>query len=113
METAIYYFTGTGNSLKVAKDLCQKLTSCELIPIAKYLGMENLVSTSDKIGFLFPLYYSGLPKIVFDFMKELDVSKSQYFFVCVTSAEDLSVYPLQQVEKILRVKGFCGNNLSI
>jgi ferredoxin len=105
METAIYYFTGTGNSLKVAKDLCQKLISCELIPIAKYQGMENLVSTSDKIGFFFPLYYSGLPKIVLDFLKELDVNKSKYFFACVTSAEDLTVYPLQQIEKILRAKG--------
>ena len=105
MEIAIYYFTGTGNSLKAAKDLCERLTSCELIPIAKYLGMENLVSTSEKIGFFFPLYYSGLPKLVLDFLKELDVSKSKYFFVCVTSAEDLNVYPLQQVEMILRAKG--------
>jgi len=105
METAIYYFTGTGNSLKAAKNLCQKLTSCELIPIAKYLGLENFVATSDKIGFFFPLYYSGLPKIVLDFLKELDVNKSKYFFACVTSAEDLNVYPLQQIEKILRAKG--------
>ncbi|NVM19760.1 MAG: 4Fe-4S binding protein [Candidatus Lokiarchaeota archaeon] len=105
METAIYYFTGTGNSLKAAKDLCEKLTSCELIPIAKYLGMENIVSTREKIGFFFPLYYSGLPKIVLDFLKELDVIKSKYFFACVTSAEDLNEYPLQQIEKILRAKG--------
>ncbi|MFX0076902.1 MAG: EFR1 family ferrodoxin [Candidatus Hermodarchaeota archaeon] len=105
MEIAIYYFTGTGNSLKAAKDLCEKLTSCELIPIAKCLGTENLVSTSEKIGFFFPLYYSGLPKIVLDFLKELDVNKSKYFFACVTSAEDLNDYPLQQIEKLLRAKG--------
>ena len=105
METTIYYFTGTGNSLKAAKDLCERLVGCELIPIAKLWEMENLVSTTEKVGFFFPLYYSGLPKIVLDFLKELDVSKSKYFFACVTSAEDLNVYPLQQIEKILRAKG--------
>ncbi|MHA1931929.1 MAG: EFR1 family ferrodoxin [Promethearchaeota archaeon] len=105
METTIYYFTGTGNSLKVAKDLCENLNNCELIPIAKCWEMEDLESKSDKIGFFFPLYYSGLPKIVLDFVEELDVSKSNYFFAGVTSAEDLNEYPLQQLEKILRAKG--------
>ena len=69
MKTTIYYFTGTGNSLKAAKDLCEKLNSCELTPIAKFLEMEDPESTSEKIGFFFPLYYSGLPKIVLDFVK--------------------------------------------
>jgi ferredoxin/flavodoxin len=105
METTIYYFTGTGNSLKVAKELYQKLSSCELIPIVKYQGLENFESISENIGFFFPLYYSGLPKIVLDFLKELDVNKSKYFFACVTSAEDLNVYPLQQIERLLKAKG--------
>ena len=105
METTIYYFTGTGNSLKAAKDLCEKLNGCELFPIAKYGEMENFVSISENIGFFFPLYYSGLPKIVLDFVKELDVNKSNYFFAGVTSAEDLNEYPFQQLEKILRAKG--------
>jgi len=104
METTIYYFTGTGNSLKAAKDLCEKLDGCELIPIAKLWEKEDLSSTSEKVGFFFPLYYSGLPKIVLDFVKELNVEKSNYFFAGVTSAEDLNEYPLQQLEKILRSK---------
>ncbi len=105
METTIYYFTGTGNSLKAAKDLCEKLNGCELIPIAKLWEKEDLSSTSEKVGFFFPLYYSGLPKIVLDFVKELNVDKSNYFFAGVTSAEDINDYPLQQLEKILRAKG--------
>ena len=104
MKTTIYYFTGTGNSLKAAKDLCEKLNSCELTPIAKFLEMEDPESTSEKIGFFFPLYYSGLPKIVLDFVKELDVDKSNYFFAGVTSAVDSNEYPLQQLEMILREK---------
>ena len=101
MQTTIYYFTGTGNSLKVAKDLAQKLKECELIPIAKVWHTEDLESTSEKIGFIFPLYYSGLPKIVYDFINKTDFSKSNYFFTVVTSAEDIIDFPLQQLAKIL------------
>ena len=33
MGTTIYYFTGTGNSLKIAKDLKNELGNTELIQI--------------------------------------------------------------------------------
>ncbi len=105
MQTTIYYFTGTGNSLKIARDLAQKLEECELIPIVKVWQTEDLESTSEKIGFIFPLYYSGLPKIVYDFINKIDLSKSNYFFTVVTSAEDINDLPLQQLEKILKTKG--------
>ncbi|MFX0071984.1 MAG: EFR1 family ferrodoxin, partial [Candidatus Hermodarchaeota archaeon] len=105
MQTTIYYFTGTGNSLKVAKDLAQKLEECELIPIAKVWQTEDLESTSINIGFIFPLYYSGMPKIVYDFINKIDLNKSNYFFTVVTSAEDIIEFPLQQLAKILKTKG--------
>ena len=104
METTIYYFTGTGNSLKIARSLAEKLEDCELIPIAKVWEMENLASTSEKVGFIFPLYYSGLPKIVYDFINKIDLSKSNYFFTVITNAGDINEQPLQQLEKILKTK---------
>jgi len=104
MDTTVYFFTGTGNSLKVAKDIAEKLGACELIPIAKIWQRENLESTSDNIGFIFPLYYSGLPKIVYDFIEKIDLTKSEYFFAVVTSAGDITELPLQQIEKLLKPK---------
>ena len=104
MRTTIYYFTGTGNSLKIARLLSEKLEDCELIPIAKVWQMENLTSTSEKVGFIFPLYYSGLPKIVFDFINKIDLNNSNYFFAVITSAGDVNELPLQQLEKILKTK---------
>lgn len=104
METTIYFFTGTGNSLKIAKALTEKLKDSELIPIAKIWQMENLNSTTEKIGFIFPLYYSGLPKIVNDFIKKLDLSKSNYIFTVITSVGDINEQPLQQLNKILEPK---------
>jgi len=104
MDTTIYFFTGTGNSLKVAMDIAKRLANCELIPIAKVWERENVKSTSINVGFIFPLYYSGLPKIVYDFIEKIDLTKSEYFFTVVTSAGDITELPLQQIEKLLKVK---------
>ncbi|MHA2125814.1 MAG: EFR1 family ferrodoxin [Promethearchaeota archaeon] len=105
MTTEIYYFTGTGNSLNIAKSIEDKLKDCELIPIAKIWQKESLMSTSDKVGFVFPLYYSGLPKIVYDFISKIDVRKSNYFFAVIATGGDITaLLPLQQINNILKSK---------
>jgi len=104
MKTTIYYFTGTGNSLKVAKDLSENLEDCELMPVPRIWRKERLVSTSEKVGFIFPLYYYGLPKIIHEFANKIDLDKSRYFFAVITRAGDENGAPLIQLEKILRKK---------
>ncbi len=104
MKTTIYYFTGTGNSLKIAKSLSDKLDECELVPIAKICEEDYLASSTEKVGFVFPLYYAGLPKIVFDFLQKIELSKSNYFFAVVTYAGDINTTPLQQIQAILNAK---------
>lgn len=104
METTIFYFSGTGNSLKIAQDLAEMLEDTKLIPIAKIWQEENLKSISEKIGFIFPLYYSGLPKIVYDFIDKLDIRRTNYFFTIVTSTGDINEQSLQQLNKLLKNK---------
>jgi ferredoxin len=101
MNTTIYYFTGTGNSLKIAQLLCDKLKECKLVSIASIWEEESIKSNSEKVGFVFPLYYAGLPKIVKDFINKMDFSNSEYFFTIVTSAGDITDLPLFQIEEIL------------
>lgn len=105
METAIYFFTGTGNSLIIAKDLVEKLNDAELIPIAKIWDSANIKTECEKIGFIFPLYWSGLPRIVYDFINKLNLSKTKYIFAVITSAGDINEQPLQQLKKLLKAKG--------
>lgn len=104
MKTTIYYFSGTGNSLKIARDLTKKLDECELVPIAKIWQMDNLASTSEKIGFVFPLYFLGLPNIVLDFITKIDLDKSNYFFAVVTKGGEFDDVALYQLEEILKIK---------
>ena len=104
MRTTIYYFSGTGNSLKIAKNLSEKLEECELVPIARVWEDDHLTSSSEKVGFIFPLYYAGLPKIVYDFLSKIELAKSNYFFTVITNAGDINNTPLQQIETILNTK---------
>ena len=104
MATTIYYFTGTGNSLSVAKLLSEKLEDCELVPIAKIWEENHLMSTNEEVGFIFPLYWSGLPKIVYDFVNKIDLKETNYFFTVITSAGDITELPLQQLQLILKQK---------
>ncbi len=104
METTIYYFTGTGNSLKVARDLSKHLDDCELTSIAKVWQNENIVSTSKKVGIVFPLYYYGLPKIISDFLNKTNFDKTDYIFTVITMGGEWEGVSLKQLEKILRAK---------
>ena len=104
MKTTLYYFTGTGNSLKVAKDLSERLKDSKLISIAKIWQQETIASTSEKIGVIFPLYYYGLPKIIFDFMNKIDLDQTNYIFAVITMGGEWEGASLLQLEKILRTK---------
>ncbi|MGD2249435.1 MAG: hypothetical protein PVF58_13585 [Candidatus Methanofastidiosia archaeon] len=64
----VYYFSGTGNSFVVARDIAEKIDA-ELVSIAAVIREEKVVISADVLGIVFPDYHSGLPNIVKDFMK--------------------------------------------
>jgi ferredoxin len=103
MKTIIYYFTGTGNSLAVAKGLCSRIGDCELIPIAS-LRMDPgpVVPDADRVGIVCPLYFFGLPAIVADFSRRLDLSKIGYAFSVVTMGGSGGPAALRQLDGILK-----------
>lgn len=81
MKTTIFYFTGTGNSLKVARDLAKEIRDTELVYIPRIINTDiNL--DCDKIGIVFPVYMWGLPLIVSDFIKKIKTDK--YVFAVAT-----------------------------
>ena len=74
----IFYFTATGNSLYVAKTIGGKLYS-----IPQLLKDNQFNFDDDSIGFIFPIYGFGLPKIVQKFLEKIQY-KSQYTFAIGT-----------------------------
>ncbi|MFX1340100.1 MAG: EFR1 family ferrodoxin [Promethearchaeota archaeon] len=104
MKTTIFYYSGTGNSLKIARDISAELENSELIPIAKLWEQNIIIPQSEKIGLVFPLYFMGCPSIIFEFLTKLELNKVNYIFAVATSHHGSSGATLYQINKILKKK---------
>jgi ferredoxin len=83
VATHVYYFSGTGNTLTVAKALASRLDG-EAIPIASIVASERIELQADVIGIAFPVYYGDLPNIVRRFARELGPASDRYVFGVAT-----------------------------
>jgi Pyruvate/2-oxoacid:ferredoxin oxidoreductase delta subunit/flavodoxin len=102
----IFYFTGTGNSLAIAKDLSKRLNA-KLTSIASCIDSPEIVPEGDIVGLVFPVYNSvndGLPLMVIEFAKKLKKLQAKYIFaVCCSGA---GIVPgNQSLGRRLREKG--------
>lgn len=107
MRTLIYYFTGTGNSLAVARDLAG-LMDAELVSIAGVDGMVRIRPEADRIGFVFPVYHQGPPMAVRRFVSRMEgLEKMSIFAVCTYGDS-----PGIALERFARLIGGVGGILS-
>jgi Pyruvate/2-oxoacid:ferredoxin oxidoreductase delta subunit/flavodoxin len=83
MSTEIYYFSGTGNSLHIAKELQRRIPETKLTPIIS-LKEETIQASAEAVGFVFPQYASMAPKIFEKFIKRLDLGSARYIFAVAT-----------------------------
>lgn len=79
MAHTIFYFTGTGSSLAVAKSVAQKLGHCTVRSITSYSSDEKIL-LSGVVGFVFPNYYATIPEPLKRFLTQLDLSSVSYCF---------------------------------
>ncbi len=82
-KAEIYYFSGTGNSLAVARDIAQKLDA-KLIPVASTVNQKSVNSPADIIGFVFPIYDFKPPEIIISFIPKIKNIDSKYLFAICT-----------------------------
>ena len=124
MKTTIYYFTGTGNSLSIARKLAAAIPDTRVQSIAGYFGGETpedgrATCTSapggqadgpvdaasgkgrPRIGFVFPTYAYGLPRMVKEFAEKVPLPEDAYCFG-VASNCGIPGTVLKQLDKILR-----------
>lgn len=84
MLREIYYFSGTGNSLAVARDLANKMKA-KLIPISWAMNNEDtVIIDADVTGIVFPVYHSGLPVIMRNFIEKTQFLGDPYVFAVCT-----------------------------
>jgi ferredoxin/flavodoxin len=84
-QSAIFWFSGTGNSLYIAKRLSAQLDGLPLISMAGGSPPDGVFDgNAAKIGFVFPAYYNNLPRDVRSFIEKLDVKPDTYIFAVIT-----------------------------
>jgi len=80
----IYYFSGTGNSLYIARELQKRLPEVTLIPMLSLLENESIIPDAEIIGLVFPIYLTSLPAPVKQFIGKIRLKQEQYIFSLTT-----------------------------
>lgn len=102
MDTTIYFYTGTGNSLWTAKKLSAALGNSELIPIP-LSGSDLIKPDSEKVGLIFPVHIWGVPARVVAFLNRLEINSPKYYFAVAVNAGQVAA-TLIQLTMILKKK---------
>ena len=101
MRTAIYYYTGTGNSLWAARKVGRELKDARIGSMRRATPEKN---DSEAVGLVFPVHIWGLPRRVIDFVGRLPAGKSKYYFALAVNAGQVAG-TLAQLEKLMRARG--------
>jgi ferredoxin/flavodoxin len=114
MSIDIYYFSGTGNSLFVAKEIALR-TNGRLLSIPTSDKEEKIHLKSDSIGIVFPCYLAqlyGIPLVVERFIKKLENLESKYIFAVCTCGGYTIVDSLPTLKRLASLIKTVGGNLS-
>ena len=91
----IYYFSGTGNSLYVARHLADELDE-RLCPMTL-----PALTNDEVIGLVFPVYGWGIPNVVEEFVRRYKASfEGAYLYAVMTCGDDMG-YTDRVLEKAL------------
>lgn len=110
LSIEIYYFSGTGNSLSVARDIAEK-TEGKLISISSVMDKDSVKIEADTIGIVFPCYLAqlyGIPLLVEKFIKKMEKLEAKYIFAVCTCGcfENVNALPtLKNLSKLIKSKG--------
>jgi NAD-dependent dihydropyrimidine dehydrogenase PreA subunit len=84
----IYYFTGSGNSLAVARRIVRNVPDAVLLPIIQAIAEaptpSDALTPADQVGLVFPIHMTGIPRPVRRFLETADFSAVDYLFAVAT-----------------------------
>ncbi len=105
-KSVIFVFTGTGNSLWVARQLALEFENCEIRSMG-YLDNSYINEEYENIGFVFPTYGGGLPSKVLEFVKKVEVANSNPYVFAVATCGRISRArnATVQLRNVLKRKG--------
>jgi NAD-dependent dihydropyrimidine dehydrogenase PreA subunit/flavodoxin len=92
-DTVLYYFSGTGNSLYVARELARRLDGARLVPMTGALEASRPVPAAETVGLVFPVHLANMPIPVRRFLEILDLTAARYVFLAATRIGTFSIVP--------------------
>jgi ferredoxin len=104
-KNVVFCFTGTGNCLKVSKDISASLENCSIYRMCSdNFSMD--ITGYKRVGFVYPVYFLGLPLLVREFIETLAIPAHYdgYYFTIATYANNRG-NAVKQVDAILRKHG--------
>jgi Pyruvate/2-oxoacid:ferredoxin oxidoreductase delta subunit len=107
LSTEIFYFSGTGNSLAVARDLVRKLDG-GLVSIPSIIEQACITPAAGQVGIIFPVYHGGLPLILHKFINKLAQLDQKYVFAVCTYGDS----PGLAIEYLADLLGERGGELA-
>jgi ferredoxin len=104
MNAQIFYFSGTGNSLHVARELQRKLPGASVVPMIRALHFNKIEPAAEIVGLVFPIYCFSMPFPVKQLLEKINLKSSSYIFSIVTrGGSPCKVF--SYVNKLLRKQG--------
>lgn len=102
MEIHLYYFSGTGNSIHIGRELQKRLHDLILKPIVAALEMDDIKPDAQSVGILFPIHAHTIPEIVAKFLSRLNLEHVSYLFAF--SNRECAQKVFKDINKILKKK---------
>lgn len=103
MNTEIYYFSGTGNSMFIAKEIQKRIPDSEILPIASLMKKDKIKSRGKTIGIVFPVHALTIPLVVMKFLRRIDLSEAEYIFA-IADRYGTVFHGFKKIDQILRKK---------
>ncbi len=108
----VFYFSATGNSKHLAKVICEKSgeATVDITACVRENKYDFSAAKGEKVGFVMPVYFYGIPSAVIDFLKEINISfdGENYIFSALTCGA-ATAGAGKMLRKILGKKGITLN----
>lgn len=103
MNNVIFYFSGTGNSLRAAQIIAKEIGGAKLLSMRSDPA-DVSVEAAEIIGFVCPVYEWDVPKTVRAFISQLTIDTQAYIFMVATY---IAIHGrcFETVDSALRKKG--------
>ena len=114
MEITVFYYTGTGNSLWVARTLAKLLGDTQIVSISDWMKKKKPIY-SQAMGVVFPVHMWGVPPPIITFISEIKIFSPQYIFAVAVDAGQVA-NTLVQLKNIFNKNGLtlsCGYEIKL